>query len=257
MRAAVALMVLLLCAAGCSGRGVLNSTRHFPPGTGFLTQSMMLDGRERNYAVFIPRSYTPHRRHPAIVFLHGFFESGSDGVKCLSAGLGPRIAENPDPFPFIVIFPHSSGSWAGPDRQRLALATLDAAQRRWSIDPDRVILAGLSFGGRGAYEIGSRYPERFAAIVPVCGPRALDRVEPLTHLPVWAFHNAADPFVPASDSRRMISAINAAGGQAQLTVFPALGHDCWSQALDESDLLHWMLTQRRQPVAGAVSSTGE
>ena len=256
MRIALVFPVLLLCAAGCSGREVLNSTRDFPADTGFLTRAVTHEGEQRNYAVFVPRSYSPSRRYPAIVFLHGLFESGSDGVKCLSAGLGPRIAADPDAFPFIVIFPHTQGDWAGDEKRRLVLTTLDSAAAHWSIDPDRVILAGLSFGGRGAYEIGSRHPERFAAIVPVSGPRALDRIKDLTRLPVWAFHNSADPFVPAASAQEMVTQINAAGGEAQLTVFPAMGHDCWPRAIDESGLLQWMLSQRRR-TAAAMSSAAE
>ena len=247
------LVLLALLLTGCTGRAVQNSTNHFPENTGFLARTVSVDNRNHRFSVFIPKTYTPGEHYPAILFLHGLFESGKDGVNCLSAGLGPIIADDPDNWPFIVVFPQTTGAWVGEKKERLALAALDAAQQEFSIDPDRVILAGLSFGGRGVWEIAANHPARFAALVPVCGPSALDRAARLTTLPIWAFHNKGDPFVPVRSSQQMVHRINSLGGQANLTEFPSLGHDCWDRAIAESTLLPWMLSQRRPPAQATLS----
>ena len=46
------------------------------------------------------------------------------------------------------------------------MSVLDEVQSELSIDPDRVYLTGGSGGGNGVWVIGTRYPERFAALEP-------------------------------------------------------------------------------------------
>jgi predicted peptidase len=46
---------------------------------------------------------------------------------------------------------------------------IDALLASYPIDPQRLYLIGLSMGGFGVWELLSRWPERFAAAVPICG----------------------------------------------------------------------------------------
>src|SRR6266704_1344618 len=138
---------------GCvSGASVHRTTQDFPQGTGFATRTVTVDNKERKFAVFIPRDYSAKKKYPTIVFLHGFFESGRDAKRCLSAGLGPVIAKDPEHWPFISVFPQTMGSWRGASYERLAMACLDDVEANYSVDRNRVILAGLSYGGRGTWE---------------------------------------------------------------------------------------------------------
>jgi predicted peptidase len=235
--------VALCC--GCHSSAVVRSTQTFEPGTGFAEHQITVDGEPRTLWVFVPRKYQSTQRYPAILFLHGLFEAGNGYGQSASAGLGPVIAKDPDHWPFITIFPQSDGNWRGDARDRLAMASLDFAMANWSVDKDRVILAGLSYGGLGTWEIGARHAERFAALVPVSGHRATQAVDRLAHMPVWAFAYSGDPWVNAQSSLDMCRDIADKGGQPRLTEFPGVGHDCWDKAVAESDLVPWMLQQRR------------
>jgi predicted peptidase len=246
----VALPLLLLAAAGCQS-DIASSTRAFPSGTGFVHRAFELDGKPQSLWVFLPHDYTRDRSYPAIVFLHGLFEAG-DREACLAGGLGPVIARHPERWPFVTIFPQSNGTWRGAERDRLVIAALDFAQREYSIDSDRVILAGLSYGALGTWQIGANHPDRFAALVPVSGHRATELVERLVLLPVWAFDVRNDPIVSSKSSEEMCREITERGGIARLTEFLGVGHDCWAQAVHESELVDWMLQQRRQKAAPEV-----
>lgn len=228
---------------------VATSTNEFPQNTGFVQRTINVDGQPHVLWVFVPKNYRPENHYPAVLFLHGLFESGDGGDKdkVLGAGLGPVIAGDPETWPFITIFPQSTGTWQGPERERLALASLDYAQTQWSIDPDRVILAGLSYGGLGVWEIGARHPERFAALVPVSGHKAAEWVDRLIYVPIWAFSAKDDGFVPATGAEEMCRRINQKGGWARLTEFYGGDHDCWELAVRESNLINWMLLQHRRP----------
>ena len=244
--------VLVLC--GCRGDAIAGSTRRFPAGTGFVRQEFNIDGTSHTLWMFIPKAYDPQRPAPAIIFLHGLFEAGGNGENCLSAGLGPVIAKSPETWPFITIFPQSDGTWRGEQRERIAIGALDCAESRYAIDHDRVILAGLSYGALGTWEIGARHPDRFAALVPVSGHRATDLAERLIDLPIWAFSMRGDPFVGSESSETMCAQISEHGGNARLTEFSGIGHDCWDRAIADSNLVEWMLEQHRSPVASGAAA---
>jgi predicted peptidase len=248
---AVVILAVFGANLGCKGVQVARSTQAFPADTGFVRREFYFDGKPQTLWVFLPKSYTPGIKFPTIVFLHGLFEAG-DGTAALSGGLGPVIAEHPDTWPFITLFPQSTGTWRGEVRERLAIAALDFAQQQYSIDSDRVVLAGLSYGALGTWQIGAKHPDRFAALVPVSGHSATDLVQRLALLPVWAFDMRDDPIVKAQNSEDMVSEIKKRGGIARLTEFLGVGHDCWDQAVHQSDLVDWMLKQRRRNISPSV-----
>src|SRR5690348_1444018 len=240
------LLVGLLLESGCHGNGAstAQSTAAFPTGTGFVQRDVVVDGASHQVWVFIPKSYRPGDQCPTILFLHGLFEAGKDDCGAISAGLAPVIAKSPDAWPFITIFPQSTGTWRGEDRERLAMAALDSVEAHWSVDRDRVTLAGLSYGGLGVWEIGAKHPDRFSALVPVASPGTREAIDRLIVLPIWAFNFRGDWVVPSTNSEEMCEQITAHGGNARQTKFDGLGHDCWDRVVAESDIVDWMLHQR-------------
>ncbi|HEV56810.1 MAG TPA: phospholipase, partial [Phycisphaerales bacterium] len=69
----------------------------------------------------------------------------------------------------------------------------------------------------------------------------------LRDVPVWAFHGEKDPVVPVRESQRMVAVVNAAGGNARLTVYPDAQHDSWTQTYDNPDLYTWLLSHTKPP----------
>lgn len=252
----IAILIGMTCLlVGCKGSTVARSTDEFPETTGFVQRQITVDGDIKTVWVFIPHNYRSNKLHPAILFLHGLFEQGNGegGTNVLSAGLGPVIARNPAAWPFVTIFPQSDGTWEGEDRDRLAMAALEDATKHYMIDPARVTLAGLSYGGLGVWEIGSRHRDRFAALVPVSAFGAPELAPALANTPVWAFTSRDDIFVGSSNSVEMCQLIAAKGGRPRLTQFAGGSHDCWPQVVGQSDIITWMLQQRRNPLQAAAS----
>ena len=232
----------ILPVLGCSASRVDWSNPAFPSGTGFLTKGLEHERRVHNYSVFVPRNYNPRGHYPVILFLHGLFESGDDGRKCVTVGLGPAVARRAATFPFIVVFPQSTGDWRSESAVQLAMGTLNQVLRDYpAADRGRVFLTGISTGGDATWAIGARYPARFAALIPISsGPSLTDAVK-LTGLPIRAFHNQVDPFRSAGIVREMCQRINQAGGNATYTEYPEFGHDSWTQAYGDEGLFDWMM----------------
>jgi predicted peptidase len=139
--------------------------------TGFLNRHLTFAGKEYSYQVYVPANWTPAKKWPVILFLHGYGESGDDGLASTDVGIGSAIRMTPGRFPFVVVFPQCPWQhwWANDDMARMALATLDAEVKEFNGDPDRLYLTGLSMGGYGTWYIASHFHEKFAAVAPVCG----------------------------------------------------------------------------------------
>ena len=137
--------------------------------------------------------------------------------------------------------------WAG-KMIAFALKALDQTLAEYSIDPARQYLTGLSMGGFGSWRIASLYPDRFAAVVPICGggdPKAM--AEKLTALPIWVFHGENDEVVLPAHSQKMVEAIKAAGGEKiRYTQLPGIGHNSWDPAYNSKEFTDWLFSQSRR-----------
>ena len=180
---------------------------------------------------------------PMILFLHGSGERGNDLVHVGDEGL-PEILANLSEAA-VVIAPQCPENSRWTEHLEELEKILDEVTARYAADPKRIYLTGLSLGGQGAWYLAARAPERFAALVPVCGPSNSEEAQRLIGLPTWVFHGADDEVVLPEESEKMVEALKEAGGHAKLTVYPDVGHNSWSRAYLESDLYAWLFAQRQ------------
>jgi predicted peptidase len=131
-----------------------------------------------------------------------------------------------------------------PDAER-ALAILDEAQREFRTDPQRVYLTGNSVGGAGVWQLAAAHPDRWAAIVPVCGLGPVTKADAVKNISCWCFHGADDGNVSVEHSRNMIDALKRAGGRPRYTEFPGVGHNSWENAYGSDELYEWLLRQKK------------
>lgn len=212
----------------------------------FRNHVLESDGETFRCVVYVPDDYSPETRWPAFLFLHGSGERGSDGIKQSTVGLGRAIREHPERFPCIAIMPQCPGDrrWEGP-MESVALNILQQSINQYRIDPDRIVLTGLSLGGYGTWSIGSQDAAMFAAMVPICGGGDPQNVDQLKTIPIWCFHGDKDNVVPVSRSREMVEAIRAIGGNIQYTEYPGVKHNSWDPTYGDADVIAWMLDQHR------------
>ncbi len=197
-----------------------------------------------DYLLYLPGDYEKQDSWPLLVFLHGAGERGSDLNRVKAHGPAKQIEAGQE-LPFVVVSPQCpAGKW-WPALDREVMALVDEMIEKHKVDPDRVTLTGLSMGGYGTWAIGSLYPERFAAVVPICGGGRPFLAGGLKDVPVWAFHGAKDPVVPLRESEQMVEAVNRAGGTAKLTVYPEAMHDSWTETYDNPDVYAWLLSHSK------------
>lgn len=202
-----------------------------------------------DYLLHLPEDYSRRKRYPLILFLHGSGERGSDVRAVLKHGI-PKVAERDPAFPFIAVSPQCPPQSTWFFHVDSLLMLLDDIKRRYAADAARVYLTGISMGGYGAWHLGSEHPERFAAVVPICGgfDQMLgypERACGLRYTPVWAFHGAKDTDVPLSETTTLVRALRRCGGKVKLTIYPDAGHDSWTRTYDDPRLYRWLLAQHR------------
>lgn len=199
-----------------------------------------------NYLLFLPEGYGEKRQNwPLMVFLHGAGERGSDLNKVAVHG-PPKIVKNRKDFPFILVSPQCpEGDW-WTEKVEVLINLVDDISARYKVDKKRIYLTGLSMGGYGTWALASAYPERFAAIAPICGGGSRIMSLRLKDIPIWVFHGAKDGVVPLEESEEMVNAIRKRGGDVKFTIYPDAGHDSWTESYDNQELYDWFLEHRKQ-----------
>lgn len=113
--------------------------------------------------------------------------------------------------------------------------------------PTHLYLMGVSMGGIGARHLASRAPDRFAAVVPICGTAPAQLAPNVVTMPICTFHNRNDSVGRIDGTLAMIDAIRAAGGHITATIQATGDHDACAVAANEPDLYPWLLRHRRRP----------
>ncbi len=126
---------------------------------------------------------------------------------------------------------------------------LDQTANKYRVDPNKVYLSGLSYGGFGTWYMASKHPERFAAIVPVVGWGHPSLMAPIAEnkLPVWQFAGGRDSSINIQYFYAGINQLEKLGhDNVRFTVHEEKGHDTWTRVYASDDLYQWLLSHQRK-----------
>ena len=221
------------------------------------------------YRILIPENYNSQKSYPLLIFLHGAGERGSDNKSQLVHGSFLFKSEDfRNNYPAIVVFPQcpDKSSWANVKRnydmlngkkfdffkeisenKQLIMVEklLDFIEKKYSIDPTRRYVGGLSMGGMGTFELVARNPDYFAAAFPICGGGNPHWSNLLKRTPFWIFHGEDDGVVSVDFSRKMYEALSKEKASVRLTIYPKVNHNSWDNSFAEPDLMHWLFSNKR------------
>ena len=211
-------------------------------------QTKPMDKARVNYAysLYLPKDYSSTKlSYPLVIYLHGGSQRGNDLTKLAEYG-PPQLVHQGQQFPFIIASPQcpddkywSSDNWFDPLYTELLT--------RYRIDPKRVYLTGISMGGYGTWQTAVAYPDKFAAIIPLCGGcDDSTQICRIKHLPVWTFHGTADDKVSFGLTDRLVKRLRACFGsdQVRFTKLVKEGHEI-QYLYQEKKLYRWLLKQHR------------
>lgn len=178
-------------------------------------QTIVHDGLNREYVLYIPNSYDGTSSIPLMLNFHGFGGSASEYM--LEADMR-SIAESDT---FILVYPQGScvdgtSHWNacpnGGDNKSTAddfgfiEALINQITSSHNVDLERVYASGYSNGGMMAYGLANYKSELIAAVASVSGSM-LDCIGPTSHpMPVVHLHGTSDGVLPYNGSNDWSSA---------------------------------------------------
>lgn len=157
-----------------------------------------IDGSLQPYTIYVPKGYNRTIAWPLLVLLQG--SGGSQWEIPQSAanidGHSPfrGALEKKSPEPNFLL---CSALARGPSGfEQVAevdlLQMLEEVQRDYHVDIDRIYAMGWSMGGAGAFLLASRFPDRFAAVMPIAGSVDSTIIANACYVPCWNFHELGD-----------------------------------------------------------------
>lgn len=216
-------------------------------------------GDTLNYRQLVS-DYDPVSKYPLVIFLHGSGERGDDNESQLKWGVmnfaSDQIMKMHRP---IVIAPQcpKNMTWGNfsdknmsleqlpTEPMKLLIELINQTILKFPVDTNRIYITGLSMGGFGTFDAISRYPNLFAAAVPVCGGGDVTKAQVFSHIPIWIFHGAMDGTVNPALSRNMVEALTKAGAHPGFTQYPETGHFSWIAAYSDTMMMEWLFKQRK------------
>ncbi|MCW5758249.1 PHB depolymerase family esterase [Phenylobacterium sp.] len=190
------------------------------------------------YQVYVPTGWTPARRWPLVVALHG---ANLDETNMLGRD-GGRMQKLAEAHGFVVVTPlgyrlnsaygseRGLAGLAGRDMTRVKRSEQDVLQvtalveKEFNIDPARRYLTGNSMGGGGTWWIGGRHAGMWAAIAPgAYGGVIPEDVPALSKLPIRVVVGERDDLM-LDRVRETIATLKAGGVTPEYVEVPGGTH---------------------------------
>ncbi len=237
------------------------------------------DGTVLPYRIHVPEG--ADGALPVVLYLHGNGSRGTDNLKQLNTVgsatlyplynhsekaifIAPQCPSTIDEVPQMWVereaYPGSTAYLTEPMSNWLTAANelLDATVAKYNADKTRLYVTGSSNGAGATWSLLAKYPEKFAAGIPVAGARDAEAAaaiaEPLSKTPIWTFHGTSDETLPVAGTQGLVAAIKAAGGNdIKYTEVEGADHNTiWSIAAATPEFASWMFSKKRSQMSSAV-----
>lgn len=222
------------------------------------------------YRLWLPEGYDRSKKYPLALYMHGNGSGGGDNTTHLTTAGAAYVSTVLNSGTDCIILapqsPNASGNmWVGPypgnasySLETTPLSTtlsaakelLDSIVNKERVDTSRIYVFGSSNGGGATWELLTRFPDLFAAGIPMAGcgesSNAAAIAPILKETPIWTFHGDNDGTLDVSGTRGIVNAIKATGGTKIIyTEIPGGTHNIWTMAAGTEGLTEWMFSQKR------------
>ena len=209
--------------------------------------------KKYSYALYVPDLVSPNM--PMIVIMHGMGGSGANTIQAWIDRLGDK---------FVILCPtYPMGAWWSQNAENFVLQLIHEIRAKYSIDPNRIFLSGLSNGAIGAYLMGMFYPDRFAGVVPIAGgitKRLMSFLVNLNNTPMYVIQGEFDPMFPIELTRRTYKILSDFKSPVIYREHKERGAAHGGHFLPESEvpaLVEWLNKQKRDISPKVVRITRE
>ncbi len=248
----------------------------------FTKETFEHEGTKLPYRLYVPEDFDAEKKYPLVLFLHGAGERGDDNDAQLKNAVQILFDRDDKLMSGAIVVapqcpvdnqwvdtPWENGNYSVaevPESNELAAAVelVLAVAEKYSCDPARFYVMGISMGGFGAWDVLMRHNDIFAAGIPICGGADPEMAEIFMETPVFTFHGTADTTVPYDGTAEMVEAIEDLGSRVvNFISYNNDGHGIWDKAAKEEGLMEWLFDQKLEMVtpdtepADSTEDTGD
>ncbi len=261
MKKSIKFLAYLLCALLTVGTGVV------PVAANDLVLGMegkvftASDGTLLPYRMYAPSAQAPEEGFSVYIHLHGEEGRGNDNLAQTTSGmeLVNKIIEEKGEETIVLVpqcaqdaqwvdVPLTQGVYsinqvAQTKYVGAVMELLEAMKTSYTVNTNQLYLGGHSMGAYGVWDLLARYPNTFAAAIPVCGGADPDKAQSIKNVAIRAYHSADDSVVPVFGIRNMVDSLREWNGNITYEEFTDKGHEIWTQAYGVSDQVEWLFGQ--------------
>lgn len=178
-------------------------------------------GDHGGFSLYVPETYSIDRPWPVIIALHGGSGNGRDFLWTWLREARSRG--------YLLLAPKSlADTWSEQDDRGL-LQILTWLGRNYRIDPQRLLLTGLSDGATFALLYGLAHPTVYRAIAPLCGVlhpanELVGNLDRARGMPIYLVHGALDFLFPVVMARAARDRLDGAGAALTYREIAELSH---------------------------------
>lgn len=208
-----------------------------------------------------PKSYqnpdSAGKVYPVALFFHGAGEFGcpSNGgyynneKQLVHGGKLFRDRVDNNQFDGFLLYPQNVdvggcwGSWGAPSSAKVTIMNniLDSLAKYVRADPDRLMVFGLSAGGRVAWNFAQYHYTRVTKAAPSAAvPGSYYTIPNYIHIPIWFASGGKDTAPTPGSAQSVYNTLKAAGSDIKYTLYPTLGHAVWNSHWQEPGFVPFM-----------------
>jgi poly(3-hydroxybutyrate) depolymerase len=223
---------------------------------GFVFRAL---GREVTYAVGLPPSYDPAKRYPLVFDPgHGAMKTREERLRDGQTGVYLRALDGKNAIfvrtNFLSAMP-SDDAYEALHREKgdgWFASVFEACVRdvatRFSVDPDRIYVVGVSQTGFFAWQLAVRSPWRYAGACPGMAVlnSARSTLPNCVGLPIYVLTGEKDTIVPPEQGRWAASTLRRLGSDVEYDEVKGGDHGAWIQRGPAG--IRWLLEKKRGPL---------
>ena len=195
-----------------------------------------------------PKTYQPNvndgKEYPLVIMLHGKGERGEiydNEVSLKWGGQEQRNAVDNGKLDAFILYPQSQSGFWGATQFQAVSELVQYCISNVKVDPDRVVIHGLSAGGQAIWELISQpqYAKLFAAAIPMSAASPnygeSSDIASYIYLNLWLSQGDMDTNPTPFTSNNLVNKIEGQGGEIRYTLYENTGHNTWNKMYREPD----------------------
>lgn len=202
-----------------------------------ILRNECIDGIERPFAVYVPKSYDRAKEYSLVVYLHGLV--GRTDImteKEIREELDwIRFKDSAEANNYILLFPvaNADAMWWDETGTENVLNQIKYVKTHYNINDNAVFMTGFSDGASGSFYFAMCYPDIFAGFIPLNGHMGVASIDGgiqtyaqnMFNRPLHVINTDIDDLYPDKQMREMNRLAIEAGADINYRIYTGIGHD--------------------------------